>query len=48
MKRKYESWKHYEEWWKTEGKAAFESFADKANGYAETGKPAPGEPENGD
>ncbi|NLI22609.1 MAG: ABC transporter permease [Clostridiales bacterium] len=29
-KRKYESWKHYDEWWQREGKAAFETFTDKA------------------
>lgn len=31
MKHKFESWKHYDEWWKSEGKAAFESFTEKAN-----------------
>ncbi len=43
MKRKFESWKHYDEWWKSEGKAAFESFAEKANG--DSGADAGGEPE---
>ena len=35
MKQKFESWKHYDEWWKAEGKAAFESFADQANADGE-------------
>jgi hypothetical protein len=43
MKRKFESWKHYDEWWKTEGKAAFESFAEKADG--DDGADAGDEPE---
>jgi uncharacterized membrane protein YraQ (UPF0718 family) len=34
MKHKFESWKHYDEWWKNEGKDAFESFAQKAAGDA--------------
>ncbi|MFH1513306.1 MAG: hypothetical protein ABIG45_08150 [Bacillota bacterium] len=38
-KKKMESWKHYDEWWKSEGKTAFESFAEKANGDTVPGMP---------
>jgi hypothetical protein len=30
MKHKFESWKHYDEWWKSEGKQAFEKYAEQA------------------
>lgn len=43
MKHKFESWKHYDEWWKSEGKAAFNAFAEKASG--EPDATVPDEPE---
>ena len=44
IKRKMERWEHYDEWWRSKGKASFEQFADKA-GDDEAVEPAQEEPE---
>ncbi|MBE0600537.1 MAG: hypothetical protein IH607_02030, partial [Firmicutes bacterium] len=31
IKRKMERWEHYDAWWKSEGKASFEQYADQAD-----------------
>ena len=36
MKHKSERWEHYDEWWKAEGKASFERFAEDADALDET------------
>ena len=45
FQRKMERWEHYDEWWKTEGKEAFEGYADKADGdEAPSAQDGPAEP----
>jgi hypothetical protein len=39
MKRKFESWKHYDAWWETEGKAAFEEYTEKSDAESEFMEP---------
>ena len=35
----FQSWKHYDEWWESEGKAAFSRYAEEAREDSQSAKP---------